>query len=87
MKLDILGKGIGLYQLKDRGNQPNQLGLIHINNAERKGDIQGHEEEGNESPSVWGGIYGHLQKITAPSIDCKTNNLQMEGLQHDSISA
>ena len=25
-----------------------------INNAEKKGDIRGHQEEGTDSPSVWG---------------------------------
>ena len=56
MKWDMLGKGFGLHQLKERGNQPNHCGPIQINNAESKGDIRGHEEEGGDSPSVWGGL-------------------------------
>lgn len=37
--------------------------------------------------SVWRGLKDHLQDISAPSIQCKTKNLQMEGLQHSSNSA
>ena len=45
-------------------------------------DIRGHQEEGGDSPSVWVKLQEHLQKIPAPSIQCKTNHLQMEGPQH-----